>query len=77
MILLCSGINYLAGVGLSSNENQNNRKLILVVSCVVNLGILGVFKYFNFFIDNFLNAFALFGIHLQIRITQYYSSCGD
>ncbi len=68
LILLCSGINYLGGVVLASNENQKNRKLILVLSCIFSLGLLGVFKYFNFFIDNFINAFALVGIHLQARI---------
>ena len=67
LILLCSGINYFAGVVLASNENQKNRKLILAISCVASLGFLGVFKYFNFFIDNFINAFALVGIHLQAR----------
>jgi D-alanyl-lipoteichoic acid acyltransferase DltB (MBOAT superfamily) len=67
LILLCSGINYLAGVALASHENQKNRKLMLVISCVASLGLLGVFKYFNFFTDNFINAFALVGIHLQSR----------
>ena len=67
LILLCSGINYLAGVALASNENQKNRKLILALSCIASLGLLGVFKYFNFFIDNFISAFASVGIHLQAR----------
>jgi D-alanyl-lipoteichoic acid acyltransferase DltB (MBOAT superfamily) len=64
---VCSGINYLAGLLLASNENKKNRKLILAISCIVSLGLLGIFKYFNFFIDNFINAFALIGIHLQAR----------
>lgn len=67
MILFCSGINYLAGIELASNENQKNRKLILTLSCIISLGLLGVFKYFNFFIDNFISAFASIGIHLQAR----------
>jgi D-alanyl-lipoteichoic acid acyltransferase DltB (MBOAT superfamily) len=67
LIIFCSGINYLAGIILASSENQKNRKLILAISCIVSLGLLGVFKYFNFFIDNFINAFALVGIHLQAR----------
>jgi len=65
LILLCSGTNYLAGMALASNENQKDRKLILVLSCIFSFGLLGVFKYFNFFIDNFINAFASVGIHLQ------------
>jgi D-alanyl-lipoteichoic acid acyltransferase DltB (MBOAT superfamily) len=60
-------MNYVAGTLLSSNESRKNRKLILVISCLVSLGLLCVFKYFNFFIDNFINAFALIGIHLQPR----------
>jgi D-alanyl-lipoteichoic acid acyltransferase DltB (MBOAT superfamily) len=67
LIFLCSGINYLAGVVLASNENQKNRKLILAISCIASLGLLGVFKYFNFFIDNFISAFASIGINLQAR----------
>ncbi|MGD0279578.1 MAG: MBOAT family O-acyltransferase [Smithella sp.] len=67
LILLCSEINYLAGVSLASQENKKNRKLILVISCVASLALLCAFKYFNFFIDNFINAFALAGIHLQAR----------
>ena len=67
LIVLCSGINYLAGLLLASNENQKNRKLMLAISCVASLGFLCVFKYFNFFIDNFINVFALVGIHLQAR----------
>lgn len=67
LILLCSGMNYVAGVLLASNDNQKKRKLILTLSCFFSLGLLCVFKYFNFFIDNFINAFALVGIQLQAR----------
>jgi D-alanyl-lipoteichoic acid acyltransferase DltB (MBOAT superfamily) len=67
LILLCSGINYLAGLALASHEEEKKRKLILVTSCILSLGLLGVFKYYNFFIDNFINAFALVGIYLQAR----------
>jgi D-alanyl-lipoteichoic acid acyltransferase DltB (MBOAT superfamily) len=67
LILICSGINYLAGLALSSHKEEKTRKLILATSCILSLGLLGVFKYFNFFIDNFINAFALAGIYLQAR----------
>ncbi|MGP8153645.1 MAG: MBOAT family O-acyltransferase [Smithella sp.] len=67
LILICSGINYLAGLALASHEEEKKRKLILATSCILSLGLLGVFKYYNFFIDNFINAFALVGIYLQAR----------
>lgn len=35
------------------HRNIKNRKLLLIISIVINLGILVYFKYANFFIDNF------------------------
>jgi D-alanyl-lipoteichoic acid acyltransferase DltB (MBOAT superfamily) len=67
LVIFCSGINYLAGVKLAANKNTTIRKLILILSCVISLGLLGVFKYFNFFVDNFITAFASLDIHLQTR----------
>jgi D-alanyl-lipoteichoic acid acyltransferase DltB (MBOAT superfamily) len=40
-------------------------KLILVGNIVLNLGILGLFKYYNFFVESFISAFASAGINLQ------------
>lgn len=40
-------------------------KFISVSNIVFNLAILGVFKYFNFFVDSFVSLFAEFGIALQ------------
>lgn len=34
-------------------SNRSAKKLLLLSSIIVNLGILGFFKYFNFFIDSF------------------------
>jgi D-alanyl-lipoteichoic acid acyltransferase DltB (MBOAT superfamily) len=42
-----------------------SRKIINIGNIVLNLGILGVFKYYNFFIESFISAFASAGIHLQ------------
>lgn len=36
------------------------------VSLLVNLGLQGYFKYYNFFLDNFLDAFSFFGEKLNI-----------
>jgi alginate O-acetyltransferase complex protein AlgI len=40
--------NYVAGIFLS----ENRKKIVLVLGVAVNLGLLGYFKYANFFIDN-------------------------
>jgi alginate O-acetyltransferase complex protein AlgI len=44
-------IDYLAGIFIEKAKGSN-RKLLLVISLISNIGILAVFKYFNFFSEN-------------------------
>lgn len=46
---------------------ERRRKLFLITSLVSNLGLLGFFKYANFFADNALGVAALFGIRTDIQ----------
>ena len=52
LILGCTiVIDYFAGI-LIENSNDKNKKIFLIVSLVVNIGVLAVFKYYNFFLHN-------------------------
>lgn len=44
--------DYLVGRTLHRTEDVTKRKRLLAVSVTVNLGLLGFFKYFNFFVDS-------------------------
>lgn len=44
--------DFAVGRGLEGTDDRRKRRRLLLVSCLVNLGILGVFKYFNFFMDS-------------------------
>lgn len=46
-------------------KSEKNRKLLLFISIFINLGFLGIFKYFNFFIDSFADSAQFFGWHFQ------------
>jgi len=46
---------------LENEKDQIKRKLLLWTSILVNLGFLGFFKYYNFFLDNFISAFSILG----------------
>ena len=52
--LLCIStlVDYWVGQKLEGSARNSHKKLLLFFSIVVNLGILGFFKYFNFFIDS-------------------------
>ncbi|MDD2982594.1 MAG: MBOAT family protein [Crocinitomicaceae bacterium] len=65
LILFSTLVDYFIGRGLLSQENQTKRKLLLWTSILVNLGFLGFFKYYNFFIDNFVSAFSFFGTEIR------------
>ena len=49
---------------------QSISKIILVSNIVLNLAILGFFKYYYFFIDSFIDLFSLFNVTLQASTLQ-------
>jgi alginate O-acetyltransferase complex protein AlgI len=65
LIIFSTIVDYSIGVALSNENNQKKRKLFLWLSIIVNLGFLGFFKYYNFFLDNLITAFTLFGTELR------------
>ena len=58
-------VDYFMGILLGKEKNQRKRKILLWVSIIVNLGFLGFFKYYNFFVDNFIAAFSFFGQEIK------------
>jgi len=65
LILLSTMIDYFIGLRLGSAENPNVRRKWLWASLISNLGILFAFKYFNFFRDSLVDAFASVGMQLD------------
>lgn len=57
-------VNFLIAQEIGKTEDARKRKVLLNISLVFNLGVLGVFKYFNFFVDSFAGLFDLFGMQL-------------
>lgn len=54
-------VNYLIGIELGYNENAKRKKALLTLGLIVNIVALGFFKYFNFFIDGFIDFVSMFG----------------
>ena len=65
LIIFSSIVDYTAGLLLSKTDNKSKRKIVLWISIIVNLGLLGFFKYYNFFLDNFVTAFSFFGTEIN------------
>ena len=64
LIALSTLVDYYIGGKLSKEKNPLRRKLIVSASLVLNLGMLGVFKYFNFFYESSQEALMFFGVEI-------------
>jgi alginate O-acetyltransferase complex protein AlgI len=58
-------VDYFAGLLIEKAEGHS-RKFILVLSLIANIGVLGVFKYFNFLNANLHGVFNIFGWHYPV-----------
>lgn len=65
LILLSTIVDYFIGLMLMTVIKQSKRRALLWMSIIVNLGILCFFKYYNFFLDNFIAAFSFFGAEIR------------
>lgn len=65
LIIFSSIVDYSVGLLLKNTNNPSKRKSLLLLSLLSNLGLLVYFKYANFFIESFVNAFSLFGKELD------------
>lgn len=62
LIIISSFIDFIIGDKIYEETDKTKKKRLLLVSLSVNLGFLGFFKYFNFFIGNFVEAFSFLGL---------------
>jgi D-alanyl-lipoteichoic acid acyltransferase DltB (MBOAT superfamily) len=69
LILLSTVVDFLAGLAMVQVQKGHVRKLILALSLFFNLGLLGVFKYYNFFVTSWVNLFDSFGYHITSLTT--------
>src|SRR3989338_4107667 len=62
LLLISTGIDYYCGIRLGQEENVKKRRGYLLLSIVVNLSLLGFFKYFNFFTENLIALLSHLGL---------------
>jgi D-alanyl-lipoteichoic acid acyltransferase DltB (MBOAT superfamily) len=65
LLMLSTCLDYYLGILISQTHEQQARKRLLIVSIVANLGILGFFKYFNFFTGSFVDLAGTFGLNVS------------
>ncbi|QDO94699.1 MBOAT family protein [Formosa sediminum] len=61
LILLSTIVDYVVGINIYKHNVAAKRKLWIWVSVVFNIGLLGFFKYYNFFVDSWVHLFSSLG----------------
>jgi D-alanyl-lipoteichoic acid acyltransferase DltB (MBOAT superfamily) len=68
LLLLITTIDYVAGRLMGTTEDQRKRRLYLILSLAGNIGILFVFKYFNFLFGSIADALTLLKMNAQFPV---------
>ena len=65
LLMFSTGLDYFAGLMMQKAKNDANRKFWFWLTISVNIGFLGVFKYYNFFLDSFADLISNFGFQVH------------
>ena len=65
LIFLSTIVDYFVGLQIYDSSDKKTKKSYLWISILFNLGLLGFFKYFNFFIDSWIDLLGAFGYEHQ------------
>ena len=65
LLIFSTLLDYISVIKISEAKNNKIRRFWFWLSIIINLGFLAVFKYFNFFIENFVSFTENFGLDLD------------
>ena len=70
LILLSTVVDYFIGQRIAAADEESTKKRLLAVSITTNLGILGVFKYYGFFVQSFVGVLEAMGVQAHVTTLQ-------
>ncbi len=70
LILGSTALDFAVGGAIARSDSAPRRRRLVTLSVVANLAALGVFKYFNFFVDSAIEALAWFGVDASVPVLQ-------
>ncbi len=67
LIWVSTLVDYVVGLRLAATADRRRRRLWIWLSLAVNLGLLGVFKYFDFFVESAAELLTFLGLPTSVR----------
>ncbi len=68
LIIACSLVNHAAALGMARCATSRSRRLLLVLALVFDLGVLGFFKYYSFFVLSAYTAMHRLGLSCSLPL---------
>ncbi|MEE6127016.1 MBOAT family O-acyltransferase [Chryseobacterium arthrosphaerae] len=65
LLMFSTLLDYCTGLKMQEAENQKGKRFWFWLSITINLGFLGVFKYYNFFAQSFAEAISHVGLQVN------------
>jgi len=65
LIFFSTIVDYLIGLTIPKYDSKKTKKLLLGFSILFNLSVLGFFKYYNFFVDSWIELFNVLGYEMK------------
>ena len=59
LIAITTLFSFLSGIGIEYAPTQRGKKAVMIANIIVNLGILGLYKYYDFFAREFAELFGI------------------
>jgi alginate O-acetyltransferase complex protein AlgI len=70
LIMLCTVFDYTVGLLLARTEVPRSRRLLIASSISANLGLLGFFKYYHFFVDSVVAGLQALGLPASVPLLE-------
>jgi D-alanyl-lipoteichoic acid acyltransferase DltB (MBOAT superfamily) len=66
LLIFSTSLDYFTGLKIFEANSKKRKKIWLLISIIINLGFLGFFKYYNFFIESFADLLQFVGFQPNI-----------
>lgn len=70
LLIFSTALDFYTGLRISGSKSKKTKKAWLAASIIINLGFLGFFKYYNFFIDSFSDVLQSVGLKANFTSLQ-------
>ena len=70
LLIFSTALDYFTGIKMFEAKSQNQKKMWFWISICINLGFLGIFKYYNFFAESLASTLATIGLQTNFWTLQ-------